>query len=232
VITYDDGPVPVRDDIAAAHRAAWERLAKPGTWWTGRDRVAIAAETRAARTCERCRNRKVAVSPSSVGGEHDQVSDLAEPVVDAVHRIATDPSRLTERWYRDLLDGGLTDGEFVELVGVASTVVGIDTFNRALGLPAPDLPEPGDGGPTRVRPPNVEVSGHWVPAVSSSEVAGANIRRALTLVPAEAEAFEQSAGAMYVALDDIMTFDRDRGISRPQMELLAARVSALNQCFY
>jgi hypothetical protein len=120
----------------------------------------------------------------------------------------------------------------VELVGVVSMVVGIDTFTRALGMPAPDLPEPEAGEPRRERPAEVRVEGHWVPSVPPDAVAGANIRRALTLVPAEVAGFEQMASAMYLHLDDIMEFGRDRTITRPQMELLAARVSALNQCFY
>ena len=32
---YRQSPVPVRDDLVAAHRRAWARLAAPGEWWTG-----------------------------------------------------------------------------------------------------------------------------------------------------------------------------------------------------
>jgi hypothetical protein len=233
-ISYDDAPVAVREDLAAAHRAAWDRLRCPGTWWTGRGRVEIAAETRAAATCALCRARKAAVSPSAVDGVHERVSGLPEPVVDAVHRIATDPGRLTERWYRELVDQTLQDTDFVELVGVVITVVGIDTFARALGLPVPDLPEPQTGEPTRVRPSGASVVGHWVPSIPPEPGSGAvpNIRRALSLVPAEARGFDELGAVMYLPLDDLMDFGRDRALSRPQMELLAARVSALNQCFY
>jgi hypothetical protein len=221
----------VRPDIASTHQAAWDRLPRPGTWWTGRDRVAIAAETRAAAGCALCRDRKGAVSPYAVDGKHDRVSDFPEPVVDAVHRIATDPGRLTERWYHGLV-GELGDAELVELVGVTTTVVSVDTFARALGVPAPDLPAPEEGEPTRLRPSGATVDGHWVPSVPSGDAAAPNIRRALSLVPTEAEAFEELGAAMYLPLDDLMDFERHRAISRPQMELLAARVSALNQCFY
>ena len=231
LVSYDDAPVMVRPDIAATHQAAWERLRRPGTWWTGRERTAIAAETRAARECALCRDRKRAVSPYAVDGAHDRVSDLPPPVVDAVHRIATDPGRLTERWYRELVDA-LPDAAFVELVGVVITVVGIDTFARALGLPAPELPVPEEGEPTRVRPPGARVDGHWVPSIPSENAAVPNIRRALSLVPPEARGFEEMGAVMYLPLDDLMEFDRDRAISRPQMELLAARVSAVNECFY
>ena len=39
---------PIREDLVLAHRRAWDLLAEPGTWWNGRERVAIAAEARAA----------------------------------------------------------------------------------------------------------------------------------------------------------------------------------------
>jgi hypothetical protein len=232
LVSYDDAPVAVRSDIATTHQAAWDRLRRRGTWWTGRDRVAIAAETRAAAACALCRDRRQALSPYVVDGAHDRVSDLPLQVVDAVHRIATDSGRLTERWYRELVDETLADAAFVELVGVVITVVGSDTFARALGVPIPELPEPEDGEPTRIRPPGARVDGHWVPSLPPEHGAVPNVRRALSLVPAEARAFEEMGAVMYLPLDDLMEFERDRAISRPQMELLAARVSALNQCFY
>ena len=33
----------VRDDLAEAHRLAWEHVARPGSWWTGAQRVELAA---------------------------------------------------------------------------------------------------------------------------------------------------------------------------------------------
>ena len=51
---YDAAPVPIRDDLPATFRRAWERLARPGTWWTGRERVAIAAEIGNAPACALC----------------------------------------------------------------------------------------------------------------------------------------------------------------------------------
>src|SRR5215831_14051277 len=53
----------IRDDLSAAHARAWARIARPGTWWDGAARVAIAAETRQAPRCALCRRRKEALSP-------------------------------------------------------------------------------------------------------------------------------------------------------------------------
>ena len=89
----------VRSDILQTQRYIWHRLGEPGTWWTGAERMAIAAETRQAAGCALCAARKLALSPFSVDGDHDRIADLPEPVVDIVHRISTDAGRLTRSWF-------------------------------------------------------------------------------------------------------------------------------------
>lgn len=230
------------DTMRAAHRSAWERLARPGSWWSGAERVAIAAEARAARGCALCRARKAALSPHAVAGRHDGTSLLPEAAVDAAHRIASDPGRLTRAWYEKLLAEGLSDGQYVELVGVVSTVANLDALHRALGLPSEPLPEARAGDPSRERPPT-ETIGAWVPvlAMSSSE-AGAlyegrprvpNVARALSLVPDAVVQLRELSEAHYLPIDEVIDpRARGRKLSRPQMELVAGRVSALNECFY
>ena len=61
----------------------------------------------------------------------------------------------------------------------------------------------------------------------------ANIRRALTLVPDEARSFFDVVSAQYLAGPQMTDFGNEfRAITHLQIELLAARVSALNQCTY
>ena len=60
-----------------------------------------------------------------------------------------------------------------------------------------------------------------------------NVIRAMSLVPAEVRAMRDLSGAHYLSMDQMMDFaTRHRAISRGQIELLAGRVSALNECFY
>ena len=75
----------IRSDMPEAYREVWEMIARPGNWWRGEDRVAIAAETRNALDCELCKERKAALSPFSVKGEHATVTNLPAPAIDAVH---------------------------------------------------------------------------------------------------------------------------------------------------
>jgi hypothetical protein len=82
-ISYNAALVPVRDDFAATHSRFWKRLASPGAWWTGAERVAIAAEVRHARHCALCQARKAVLTPAAVAGQHDHrhcASVFIEPV--------------------------------------------------------------------------------------------------------------------------------------------------------
>ena len=57
-LDYGRAQVPVRKDLVAAHRFLLDHVRSPGTWWTGEERVAIAAESRQAARCALCRSRK------------------------------------------------------------------------------------------------------------------------------------------------------------------------------
>lgn len=243
---YADAAVPVRDDIRAAHAAAWDRIAAPGTWLTGAERVAVAAEVRQARTaCALCRARKDALSPSAVAGTHDTVPDLPAPLpaalVEAVHRIATDSGRLTQAWQQGL---GLDETVYVETIGVVAQLTAVDTFASGLGLPWRPLPAPRAGAPRRRRTPGAKPGLAWVATLDPADAEGedralyptgkgANIRRAMSLVPAEVHGFFDLVAVQYLPGPAMLDFDNEyRAIGHAQIELLAARVSAINQCAY
>ena len=59
-----------------------------------------------------------------------------------------------------------------------------------------------------------------------------NIMQALSLVPDEARALQRSSDAHYVEMQDLADPSARRDLDRLQIELVAARVSALNECFY
>jgi hypothetical protein len=242
---YADAPVPIRDDLAAAHACAWARLGSPGTWWDGGERVAIAAETRHAPSCDLCCRRKEALSPAAIEGRHDRLGDLPESAVEVVHRVCTDPVRLTERWFRDVIAAGLGDGQYLEIVSIVAHVVAIDTMARGLGLDPLPLPEANPGPLSRYRPAGAKPGGAWIawlePTDLSEAEAGlypagpppANIRKAMSLVPDEARSFFDLVSHQYQGPLEMRDFACEyRAISHAQIELLAARVSALNQCLY
>ncbi len=245
-ITYDHSPAHVRDGITAAQERAWKRIASAGVWLDGERRVAIAAETRNAPGCKLCAARKEALSPYSVDGAHDNLGALPDDVVEVIHRIATDPGRLMQRWYDEIIAAGLADTDYVETVGVVVTIVSIDTFARALGVAPLALPDPVAGAPSRKRPAGAKHGGAWVPWIAPEDLTqdetdmglyaggpAAHIRRALSLVPAEALGFFDLVENQYLEGRQMRDFGNEfRAITHGQIELIAARISALNQCVY
>ena len=108
---FDYGTFRVREDIWAAHRDLWEHIRAPGTWWTGAQRVAIAAEARRADDCNFCAARKEALSPAAVPGEHQSAGPLPASAVDVIHRVRTDPARLSRSWFDGVIAGGLASAQ-------------------------------------------------------------------------------------------------------------------------
>lgn len=245
-VSYHDAGYPVREEFADTHSRFWARLQSPGAWFTSTERIAIAKETRAASHCQHCAQRKAALSPRTVGGEHSSVTGLRPEIVEAIHSITTDASRLTRTWYEKLLADGLSAGEYVEVVGTVVAMVSIDSFANAIGVALRDLPEPGEGEPTRYIPATAAVSDSaWVPMVDAHNagtpeedlwVSGktGNVVRAMSLVPDEVRTLCELSDAHYLAMPLVRKpgVDAGRALNRSQIELVAGRVSALNQCFY
>ncbi|MYJ74321.1 MAG: hypothetical protein F4089_04125 [Gammaproteobacteria bacterium] len=214
--------LPVDPATAAAHNATLESVAAPGAWWNGADRLAIVRAARSAPTCAFCAERDGPTLP--ISAEHDDDGELPPIAVEAIHAIRNDSGRLTRRWFDDVIDLGLLPEAYVELVAVTASSVIVDTFAQGMGLDMPDLPEPVDGEPTLTRSDDVEDANAWLPLARQGR---ANILRSLGLVPSALKLFFGTFGRSYY-----MAPDSQFALDRPQVELVAARVSAVNECFY
>jgi alkylhydroperoxidase family enzyme len=241
----------MRPELTHAQIQVWSRLADPGTWWTASQRIAIAAESRNATHCKLCKDRAVALSPFATTGTHTTASTtLPEPAVEAIHRIRTDSGRIGEAWFLGLQAAGLPEEAYVELVSIVAVVTAIDTFRRAAGLPIETLPTPGSGTPSGRRPAGAKPGLGWVATLAPEDREahdpdlygddpgprqrpGANIQRALSLVPGSMIHWWDLMEAMYQSSQQMRDFSREyRAISHAQIELLAARVAAINRCEY
>lgn len=239
--------LPARPALVAALDEAPRCLARPGTWWSGPERVAIAAEVRRARDCRLCRARKASLSPAHVAGVHDVDAThtiLPAAAVEAAHRLATDAARIGARWVTDAAAGPLGEERYVELLSIVAIETALATFDRALGRRPAPLPAPEPGPPTALRPAGARRDLAWVATVAPEHVAPGepnpyplhgdkNIHRALSLVPQAVIDFFDLDVELYLKDHEIRDFAREyRAITHAQIELIAARVSAINQCFY
>ncbi|MBT3332728.1 MAG: hypothetical protein HOK21_04930 [Rhodospirillaceae bacterium] len=235
--------LPMRDSLGREIEVAWQRLAAPGTWWTGAERLAIAAEVRRAGECALCQRRKAALSPYTVDGVHDSDSDLPDVVIEAIHRLVTDAGRITEKWVLSLAPD-LDETAYVEIIGVIAVLTGLDKLHQALGLPLRALPAPEAGAPNRQLPKGAKRNLAWVSTLAPEDVGpedpnpypihgDKNIHRGLSLVPQEVINFFDLDVELYLKDHEIRDFEHDfRAISHAQIEFIAGRTSALNGCYY
>jgi len=243
-LDYSSAGVEVREDLRDTHRALLDSLRRPGAWLTGAERLAVAQESRNSSECGLCNERQQALSPEQVQGEHDAVTDVPSSWVEIIHRVRSDSGRLSRRFFDTALDSGLSVEAYVEIVGIVTLLAGADHFCRAIGIPRFDLPTAVDGQPDGHRPDGTREGIAWVPMLMPEDASGPeadlypkdvhipNIAKALSLVPDYARMLQRLTASHYVKFEDIQNPALGRDLDRLQIELVAARVSALNECFY
>ena len=225
---YHGVDLPIREKTISSQRMSWEMIAGPGRWWTGAERVEIARIGRAA--------RDFAAAGSDI---------LPEAAVHAIQKLVIDNANLNREWYEQIIaSDGMTEDRYVELVAVVVHALSIDEFHRALGLELEPLPEPRDGVPSQICPKLAEQKYSWPPIVPKSGLNpgdemlygpmewGANVISALSLIPENVRWLHDLSEGHYLSFAEMRMPDPLRAISRSQIELIAARVSALNECFY
>ena len=235
---YGDSTISVPEDAASVHEEDLANLAHPGAWWDGPQRRAIASAARAAR-CDaklqaptRDTEKSEAPLPAAVGNFVGEVATRAH----ALDRASLEP----------VLGDGLSDAACVEIVGVVARVVNHDVFARGLGIPSRGLSAPAPGEPSRTRPDTAIDEGGFLPSIPSGRRGGEEgralygeamqpfIYRALSLVPDEARRNMRLGDAQYLPIDSFFDFGYSHhpSLTRAQVEAIAGRVSALNECFY
>lgn len=228
---YADNPL-LSSKLRSQHEQSLKTLAGPGESFIGAERLEMVRVAREALDCHLCAQRKQALSPYALDGIHDGPGELDEVIVEVIHRLRTDPGRITRAWFERVTQN-LSQAAYVEIVSVVASSVIIDTLHNALGLGVPKLPEPSRGRPRGQYNKQAVDGGAWVPVLAAAEGSQAdgqplvwNITRALGLVPSALELFFTTFRPHY-ALRDIPL-----SISQSQAEFVAARVSAINECFY
>ena len=221
----------IRDDLAEAHRLAWEHLAAPGSWWTGTERIELATTVLAAIADPDPLPPWVGVSMT----DRLPVGYLAPAIAhDVAYRLARHAGTITEDVYRATI-GEIGELPYVELCAIVSTVAAVAHFSRNIGGDVPPLPPPIPGTPTSERPDELATPTlNWVPVAAPVDEVAAVVQ-AYTAVPGEQRNTWRMADAQYMSDEEMIHPDwtrRANGLTRAQMELVAARVSQLRDCFY
>ena len=203
--------LPVPDSVAKSIAREWARLPASGTWMSGQERVAAASVARAA-----------------VAGSDIPKTVLTSPAAEAAEAIAVAPGHIEVAWLDHLEASGLDRLFYGELVGVVARLVGVDSFVTGVGGDLLPLPKPVPGEPSRLRNDRAKVTDAWLPTVGTA--------RAATVLSAnrpEMLAQKDIHESFYLAYEDIgnLSLAVD-GLSRTQIELVAARTSYLNHCVY
>lgn len=223
------GPA-IRDDLAEAHRLAWDHIAAPGAWWTAAQRVELAMTVEFAIDDDDPLPPWVGVTRSERLPVHRLAPDAAH---DAAYRIGRHAGTMTADVARTAMDE-IGELPFVELCAIASTVGAVVHFCRNVGVDVPGFPQPSDGEPSRTHPELAAAELNWVPVAAPADRLPA-VLQAYTAVPAELANTWRLADAQYMPAAEMVHADWSRragGLTRAQMELVAARVAQLRECFY
>lgn len=193
--------------LTALHESEWQRLARPGTWLTGSQRVATA---RAAR------------------GE----TEAETPLAVAAQGIYDAPATITHDWINALEADGMTLLEYIEVLGITARLRALDSLLFGHEQELWQLPTPVDGPPSHLDV-GATINGGWAPtigvafpttvlsAVPAENDAMDDVHSELYLAPRAGDGF--TMGNIHVVRD---------GLGRSQMEFVAARTSLLNDCFF
>ena len=144
---------------------------------------------------------------------------MTETEVEVVHKIVTDPGRVTKTWVDQQLASGISDSAYVEIASLVCFILVVDTFRKGVGLPM--IPINGlDADTSDLFNPRA-----FVP----------NVQRAFSLVPDSTRLANQLMQSHYLDYQSVTLYtddDHGRSISKSQMELVATQVSLYNDCFY
>lgn len=211
MFSFAAAPWDVPQPIVTVCRRTWASLSEPGATLTGAERVGVAALARASR-----------LGISAPSGAPDGALGAATVM------LAATPARTERAWAERMVDA-LGAQRYVEVTGIVSRVIAIDTFCRLLGVPPERFPKPrpGDIRP-EASPATARRGKAWIPMVGFPTPPNV-----LSLVPTERVATNAVAETLYMTGEQMDDPDTTvDGLHRTQAETVATTVSHGNECFY
>lgn len=199
-----DTDLPVPDRIAVGIERARHHIAAAGTTLSGAQRIEIAHTARS-------------VGTGKVPGGNDTTAQrTAAKIATGAHLLAaSDVASFDD------------PATYVEILGVVARTMAIDTTARGLAASAVRFPPTHDATTTGRTDPSARQRSALVPTVGA-----AGPTSALSLVPSENAAQEDLHGALYLTYTEMGDIKIRKGLPRWQLELVAARTSLINECFF
>jgi|TARA_B100000902_G_scaffold345549_1_gene351683 hypothetical protein len=214
----------VTTEIIESFQIVWDHLGLPGSWWTGEERIGIASEVRKSNP------RKLWENVGELKNYAKDSDEILSPYVKAVVRIvANETSKIDQQIYGEIIKS-IGEDKYAELAALVSQVIAIDHLCDALGIEREELPEPKEGDPRFERPHGLVDGVAFLPTFSADDLP--HVAVSLSLAQADNARRMLLVRAMYSGSSFGEMVWEHRNLTRPQIELVAARTSALNECFY
>jgi hypothetical protein len=209
--------------VAEAAAVAWANLGRPSRRLNGLERIAIVNAARAAIPRPLWdRNGGLNALRDASGDRGAVLTALA--AIFAAEASLIDSSLVAE------LSAEIGDAAYAETAALVAQVITVDQFCISVGIDVVPFPEFQPGEPSGERPDDMgDAGGHIQMTVPFR---GPNVARSLSLAAEDHLRWRSLVLSMYSrdAFDEMVW--TDRALTRPQVELLAARTSSLNECFY
>ncbi len=214
----------VSRDIVDAARIAWDGLGQPGAWWTGAQRIAIADASRRAEA------RPLWDRPPELADVSDDPAGALTAFEEALaERVSVQPSSIDLSTYKLIVER-IGEDKYAELAAIISQVVPVDHLHDSLGHDREPFPAAEPGEVSRERPGGLVESVAFLPTMPADGLP--HVAVSLSLAQADNARRMLLVRAMYSGTQFGEMVWTHRALSRPQIELVAARTSALNECFY
>ncbi len=214
----------VGKEIIDSFEVIWDHLGQAGSWWTGPQRIAIAEHVR------RSDPRPLWDKAPSLGTLSDSAEgELSNFEMGVVERVTVEPSSINREMYTQIVER-IGEDKYAELAALVSQIVPIDHLHDALGIEREKLPIATNGDMAMERPEGLVSDVGFLPTLPSEGLP--HVAVALSLALADNARRMLLVRAMYSGQSFGEMVWTHRSLSRPQIELVAARTSALNECFY
>ena len=217
----------VSENLLDAFNSCWKRIAEPGEWWNGKERIAILEEVRK----DRDEGHPIVRAP--LADLSNTPSPVISPLVcEIIRKVTSNAHEIDDKWAKEAI-GRIGEGKYSELVSLVVNILPIDIFCLLLGRPVVSLPVPKNGKPGESIPDGLADGGAFVPWRTENWV-GPNVARALSFVEKENAIRMKLVESMYAGSDKFisMIWDDTEPLDRSQVEIIAARTSSINECFY